>query len=281
MAKSTKSSKSESASTSFQLPAWFPAAACGVALGGVAIALALWVPKLFNQVHTAALANPIRVVLRDQPEWLPKDDRIAIERGVIKSLGASPFDRDGLVNAREAVARCGWYTDVAQVRRSDVDEVIVDGTWAIPFALVCDAAGEHLVDTRGRILPRNYPAGRGPKLLRISGVAMPMPAAYGSVWPGDEVSAALAMASLVADRPWRAQIAAVDVSGWAKDGLLRMRTDRGREIVWGRAPGKESATEVPAIQKLAAMQMAFDRSGRIEGGAPNVIDLRGDLTVTR
>ncbi|NBQ14706.1 MAG: hypothetical protein EBU31_08885, partial [Proteobacteria bacterium] len=273
--------KSESASTSFQLPAWFPAAACGVALGAVAIALVLWVPKLFDQVHTAALASPIRVVLRDQPEWLPKDDRIAIERGVIKSLGASPFDRDGLVSAREAVARCGWYTNVAQVRRSDVDEVIVDGTWAIPFALVCDAAGEHLVDTRGRILPRNYPAGRGPKLLRISGVAMPMPAAYGSVWPGDEVAAALAMASLVADRPWRAQIAAVDVSGWAKDGLLRMRTDRGREIVWGRAPGKESATEVPAIQKLAAMQMAFDRSGRIEGGAPNAIDLRGDLTVTR
>ena len=281
MAKSTKSSKSESASTSFQLPSWFPAAACGVALGGVAIALALWVPKLFDQAHTAALASPIRVVLRDQPEWLPKDDRIAIERGVIKSLGASPFDRDGLVSARDAVARCGWYTNVAQVRRSDVDEVIVDGTWAIPFALVCDAAGEHLVDTRGRILPRNYPAGRGPKLLRISGVAMPMPAEYGSVWPGDEVAAALAMASLVADRPWRAQIAAVDVSGWAKDGLLRMRTDRGREIVWGRAPGKESATEVPAIQKLAAMQMAFDRSGRIEGGAPNVIDLRGDLTVTR
>ena len=25
----------------------------------------------------------------------------------------------------------------------------------------------------------------------------------------------------------------------------------------------------------------LDRSGRIEGGAPNAIDLRGDLTVTR
>jgi hypothetical protein len=170
---------------------------------------------------------------------------------------------------------------VAQVRRSDVDEVIVDGTWAVPFALVCDAAGEHLVDTRGRLLPRNYPAGRGPKLLRISGVSMPMPAACGAVWPGDEVAAALAMATLVVDRPWRTQIAGVDVSGWAKDGLLRMRTDRDREIVWGRAPGKESATEVPAVQKLAALQMAFDRSGRIEGGAPNAIDLRGDLTVTR
>jgi hypothetical protein len=170
---------------------------------------------------------------------------------------------------------------VAQVRRSDVDEVIVDGTWAIPFALVCDAAGEHLVDTRGRLLPRNYEAGRGPRLLRISGVSMPMPAACGTAWPGDEVAAALAMATLVADRGWRTQIAAVDVSGWANDGILRMRTDRGREIVWGRAPGKESATEVPAIQKLAALQMAFDRSGRIEGSAPNAIDLRGDLTVTR
>jgi len=281
MAKSTKSPKSESTSTSFRLPGWSSAAACGIALGGVALALVLWVPRLFNQVHTAPLAIPIRVVLRDQPEWLPKDDRVAIERGVIKSLGSSPFDRDGLVSARNSVAQCGWYTNVAQVRRSDVDEVIVDGTWAIPFALVCDAAGEHLVDTRGRLLPRNYAAGRGPRLLRISGVSMPMPAACGTAWPGDEVAAALAMATLVADRGWRTQIAAVDVSGWANDGILRMRTDRGREIVWGRAPGKESATEVPAIQKLAALQMAFDRSGRIEGSAPNAIDLRGDLTVTR
>jgi hypothetical protein len=281
MAKPTKSPKSESASTSFRLPRWFPAAACGVALGGVAVTLALWVPSLFNQAHTAALPAPIRVVLRNEPAWLPKDERIAIERGVVKSLGSSPFDHDGLVNARDAVSQCGWYTEVAQVRRSDVDEVIVDGTWAVPFALVCDAAGEHLVDTRGRLLPRNYPAGRGPKLLRISGVSMPMPAACGTVWPGDEVAAALAMATLVVDRPWRTQIAGVDVSGWAKDGLLRMRTDRDREIVWGRAPGKESATEVPAVQKLAALQMAFDRSGRIEGGAPNAIDLRGDLTVTR
>ena len=281
MAKSTKSSKSESTSTSFRLPGWFPAAASGVALGGVALALVLWVPRLFNQVHTAPLGSPIRVVLRNHPDWLPKDERIAIERGVIKSLGSSPFDHEGLVAARNSVARCGWYTDVAQVRRSDIDEVIVDGTWAIPFALVCDAAGEHLVDTRGRLLPRNYAAGRGPRLLRISGVSMPMPAACGAVWPGDEVSAALAMATLVVDRAWRTQIAAVDVSGWANDGILRMRTDRGREIVWGRAPGKESATEVPAIQKLAALQLAFDRSGRIEGSAPNAIDLRGDLTVTR
>jgi len=281
MAKSTKSPKSESASTSFQLPRWFPAATCGVALGGVAVVLALWVPKLFNQVHTAPLPAPIRVVLRNEPGWLPKDERIAITRGVVKSLGSSPFDHDGLVTARDAVARCGWYSEVQQVRRSDVDEVIVDGTWAIPFALVCDAAGEHLVDTRGRLLPRNYPAGRGPNLLRINGVSMPIPAAYGTVWPGDEVAAALAMAALVFDRPWRTQIAAIDVSGWAADGLLRMRTDRNREIVWGRAPGKESATEVPAVQKLGALQLAFDRSGRIEGGAPNAIDLRGDLTVTR
>jgi hypothetical protein len=286
MAKSTKSpknppAKADAAPSSFRLPAWAPTAAWSVALCGTAVALAIAVPRLLERVRTASLPAPIRVVLRNEPSWLPKDERTAIERGILKTVSASPFDRDGLVAARDLASRCGWYSEVRQVHRSDVDEVIVDGTWAIPFALVCDASGDHLVDTHGRLLPRNYPAGRGPAILRITGVSMPMPATVGKEWPGDEVAAALSMAALIADRPWHTQVSCVDVSGWSRDGLLRLRTDRGCEITWGRAPGKESAAEVPSSQKLGALQLAFDRMGRIDASAPNALDLRGDLTMAR
>ena len=122
-------------------------------------------------------------------------------------------------------------------------------------------------------------AGKGPRLLRITGVSQPRPTAFGTPWPGDEVAAALSMAALFSDRPWRTQVAGVDLSRWASDGLLRFRTDRGGEITWGRAPGREDATEVPASQKLGAMQLAFDRSGHVDGGAASALDLRGDVTL--
>ena len=77
-------------------------------MGGVAIALAVAVPRLLNSTANATLQEPIRVVLSDQPTWLPKDERAAIERGIIKSLASSPFDRDGLIAAQDVATRCGW-----------------------------------------------------------------------------------------------------------------------------------------------------------------------------
>lgn len=280
MAKSSKSASDAPRTTPKRLPAWVPTAAWCVCLGGTAIALAIGVPRLLNRAANAPLPAPIRVVLRNEPAWLPKDERVAIERGIIKSLTSSPFDHDGLIAAQSVAARCGWYSDVKQVHRSNVDEVIVDGSWAIPCALVCDADGEHLVDTHGRLLPREYPTGRGPKLLRITGVTMPRPTVIGATWTGDEIVTALSMASLFSECAWRSQIAAVDLSTWAKDGTLAVMSDKNCRIIWGRAPGKETASEVPAMQKLAALQLAFARSGRVDLGQA-VLDLRGDFTCAR
>ena len=280
MAKSSKSASDAPRTSPKQLPTWLPTAAWSVCLGGVAIALAVAVPRLLYSTANATLPAPIRVVLSDQPTWLPKDERAAIERGIIKSLASSPFDRDGLIAAQDVATRCGWYSDVQQVHRANVDEVIVEGSWAIPCALVCDADGEHLVDTRGRLLPRTYPTGRGPKLLRINGVTMPRPTTIGAQWTGDEIATALTMATLFSERKWRSQIAAVDVSSWTKDGTVTVLSNKNCKIIWGRAPGKETASEVPATQKLAVLELAFAKSGRVDTGAAE-LDLRGDLTCAR
>lgn len=258
---------------------WIAPVAWGVGLVASAIGLAVWVPTLVERASERPLPAPIRVVLGGAPDWLPVDERTAMQRAVLRSVGSSPFDRDGLSEAREAVRRCGWMPEVTQVRRSDVDEVIVEGTWAIPFALVVDAAGEHLVDTRGRLLPRQYPAGKGPRLMRIQGATTPRPSAFGEQWQAPEVTAALRMAALMADRPWRRQVAAVDMTSFARDGTIRFATDAGCAVVWGRAPGEETASEVPAMQKLAVLQHAFDRTGRIDAGKSTSIDLRGDFTL--
>ena len=271
----------DSTPRTWKLPAWAEPVAWATALVGLAVSLAIWVPRLADRAGSAPLPAPIRVVLADAPAWLPRDERIAIERTVLRSIGSSPFDQDGLREAMDAVRQCGWHADVRQVHRADVDEVVVEGTAPVPFALVCDASGEHLVDTHGRLLPRHYPAGQGPKLLRITGVAAPRPASFGQAWPGAEVTAALRMASLFVERPWRGQVGWGDRATGARDGTIRRGTARGGGRGGGRAPGDESPAEVPAMQKLGALQLAFDRSGRIDGGDRTSIDLRGDYTLAR
>lgn len=276
----TKSDSAERlASGSAGAPGWVIPAAWCTGLVATAIGLAIWVPRLLERTSERSLPAPIRVVLGGAPDWLPADERLAMQRAVLRSVASSPFDRDGLIEAREAVRRCGWMPDVSQVRRTDVDEVVVEGAWAIPFALVCDAQGEHLVDTRGRLLPRQYPAGKGPRLMRITGASSPRPTAFGDAWQAPEVTAALRMAALMADRPWRRQVATVDMSTFGRDGTIRFSTDTGCAVVWGCEPGKETASEVPASQKLAVLQHAFDRTGRIDAGQSTSIDLRGDFTL--
>jgi hypothetical protein len=276
----TKSDSAERlASGSAGAPGWVIPAAWCTGLVATAIGLAIWVPRLLERTSERSLPAPIRVVLGGAPDWLPADERLAMQRAVLRSVASSPFDRDGLIEARDAVRRCGWMPDVSQVRRTDVDEVVVEGAWAIPFALVCDAQGEHLVDTRGRLLPRQYPAGKGPRLMRITGASSPRPTAFGDAWQAPEVTAALRMAALMADRPWRRQVATVDMSTFGRDGTIRFSTDTGCAVVWGCEPGKETASEVPASQKLAVLQHAFDRTGRIDAGQSTSIDLRGDFTL--
>ena len=130
----------ESTTRTPKLPRWAEPAAWATALAGLTVALAVWVPRLADRAADAPLPAPIRVVLADAPAWLPRDERIAIERTVLRSLGSSPFDQDGLREAMDAVRQCGWHADVRQVHRTDVDEVVVEGAWAVPFALVCDGA---------------------------------------------------------------------------------------------------------------------------------------------
>lgn len=250
-------------------------------LGGLVACAAVFVPRLVERTANAQPMEPVRVVFAGEPSWLPKADRRTLEVGVLKCLSGGPFDQEGLRSARDVAQRSGWYDQVTQVRRSDLSEVVVEGVWAVPFALVADASGEHLVDTKGRLLPRTYAAGQGPALLRISGVTGARPTECGAPWTGSDLQAALEMAALMGQKPWSNQIAAIDVGTYAQDGIVRLRTERGCELIWGRSPGSEGAAEVPALQKLAALQYLYDRLGRLDAGREQTLDLRSDVVRAR
>jgi len=97
---------------------------------------------------------------------------------------------------------------------------------------------------------------------------------------GTDITAALELVALIVDQPWRTQVARIDVTLHRKDGSLRIITDRGCTITWGRAPGEESGGDVPARQKLGYLDYHYQHTGHIDRGLVE-LDVTGDVVVGR
>ena len=258
------------------------AAAWTTTLIAAALALGMGVPVLRADALKRRPEGPISVTFSERPAWMTDGEIGPIADLVAEQIAGSPMDRNGLERAREALASTGWFEEIRQVRRSGNDQIFVEGDWAVPFAVVREGGYDHLVDMRGRLLPRCYRPGTAPRgLLHIEGARQPRPQAYGTPWPGDDMAAAMSLARLVAETPWRAQIAWIDLGDTAQDGCLRLKTTRGCTVKWGRAPGREGAAEVPSKQKLEYLGWLHDHSGRIDAGCEDQLDLLTDYVGSR
>jgi hypothetical protein len=258
------------------------AGAWAFTLIGSALALGMGVPALRNRAMASRPEGPLQVVFADRPDWMTEDMLVPLANVVAEQVTGSAMERGGLASAREALQSTGWFEEVRQVRRTGNDEVTVSGQWAVPFAVVREEGYDHLVDLQGRLLPRCYSPGTAPRsLVRIEGAGKARPRTYGARWPGDDMSAALAVARLIEDRPWCGQIAWIDIGDMSKDGCLRLKTTRGLTVKWGRAPGHEGAAEVPAKQKLAGLDALHRQYGRIDGGSEEELSLLTDCVTVR
>ena len=258
------------------------AAAWTTTLIAAALALGMGVPVLRADALKRRPEGPISVTFSERPAWMTDGEIGPIADLVAEQIAGSPMDRNGLERAREALASTGWFEEIRQVRRSGNDQIFVEGDWAVPFAVVREGGYDHLVDMRGRLLPRCYRPGTAPRgLLHIEGARQPRPQAYGTPWPGDDMAAAMSLARLVAETPWRAQIAWIDLGDTAQDGCLRLKTTRGCTVKWGRAPGRECAAEVPSKQKLEYLGWLHNHYGRIDAGCEDQLDLLTDYVGAR
>jgi len=250
-------------------------------IAGGAIAGAIAIPALAERADRARPLGPITVNFVNAPSWMTPHDLAPLEEMVRDQLDGSPFDRDGLRVAADGLRASGWFSSISQVRRSAIDAVEVLGHWTEPTALVRDADGDHLIDAEGRLLPRSYRHGAAPSFPRIEGNTSPRPSVTGARYEGGEVLAALALLAVIEDRPWRTQIAAVDVSHFRREGVLKLRTSRDATILWGRPPGDRSAAEVPTRQKISYLQFFYDRFGRIDAVGDGTLDVTGDYVGSR
>jgi len=250
--------------------------------GGLVAAWVLGVPRLEAYAVDHQRTGSVEVRLGKIPPWVEPQLEAMLAETAARSIGTDPIERTDLVNAREALLSTGWFASVDQVRRAGDRAVEVNATFAEPFAVIRDIAGrqDHLVDTQGRLMPRVFTAGEQEGYVTITGTMYDRPDRLGMMWAGTDITAALELLALIVDQPWRTQVARIDVTLHRKDGSLRIITDRGCTITWGRAPGEESGGDVPARQKLGYLDYHYQHTGHIDRGLVE-LDVTGDVVVGR
>jgi hypothetical protein len=252
------------------------------------------ISQIYVDRRLAFPSLPPRVVLTNRPAWM--SDFLAEE--IIKStqpLGLhSAFDRQLLVDAAKALASNPWIKRVNQVRRvyeeKPGDTLAIDCQYRVPAALVRWGQYYWLVDSQGVKLPEQYTAEQLPKILlgadgrinlRIIDGVSHAPCESGRVWIGEDIAGGLEMARLLSGFGWADQIRDIDVSNFAgrrdaREAQIVLVTRFGTQLRWGRPPSaKDAFVEVPASQKLAAIEGIFHRSNRVDDNQP-WIDVRFD-----
>ena len=255
-----------------------------VLVGGVFVAAwVLGVPRLEAYASAQQWHGEVEVRFVDPPPWLGDDLKTSLIQTAEEHIDPDPQNRHGLVIGRETLQATGWFNEITQVRRVNSGLVEIDARFAQPFAVIRDSSGEadHLVDPRGRLLPSAFPVGQAKHFTAIVGAAFDRPFRPGEHWPGPDVTAALKVLHLIQERPWRRQVAEIDVGAYMREASIRLVTDRGCVVLWGRSPGDEYGGEVSADQKLSYLNYHDEHYGHIDRGFLREIDITGDVVIGR
>ncbi len=252
------------------------------------------ISQIYVDRRLAFPTRPPKVILANRPAWMSD----FLDEQILKStqpIGLhSAFDRELLIDTGKALASNPCIKRVIQVRRmfgqKPGDTLAIDCEYRTPAALVKWGDFYWLVDEQGVKLPEQYSADLLPKIvlgadgkinIRIIDGVSHDPCESGRVWQGEDLGGGLEMARLLAGQDWAEQIRDIDVSNFggrrdSREAQIVLMTRFGTQVRWGRAPGaKDSFIEVPAGQKLAAIEAIYQKDGRVDAGQP-WIDLRFD-----
>lgn len=219
-----------------------------------------------------------------QQTWLALQFQEELTTVAKKALGENPdpLSRAPLDAVGAALGASGWFDGRPSVVRQGDSEIVVRGEWRIPAAVVRSAPAapkpgdvsprtDYLISWDGRPMPVIYPEGKS-GLLVIKGCARgPTKAADGEIdfaqaWQGDDCAAGLELLRLLMDQDWRAQVAAVDVTGYSESKQLTIETVYGTRLVWGGRPAKPLTGECTTAAKLGKIAELNQLSQRIDAG---------------
>jgi hypothetical protein len=269
-------------------------------LGVIALAVcagfAMSVSRKAVDQNYARVEQPPRVVFVDRPAWLSDAVFQRVLASVTPPSARSSLDHDLLEQTVHILKNEPWVKQVRQVRRAyekgPGDSLVIDCEFRAPVAFVRDETVERywMVDASGVVLPESYRAedlkrlGYGEEAKKqprqIVGVKTGSPPA-GQVWQGEDLKAGIEMVLLMYDKPFMNEVIEVDVTNFAgrmdsNFAHLVLRTNRGKEIRWGRpVSAPDAIVEVSAQQKLDTLARLYQKFDRVDAHEAWV-DLRFD-----
>lgn len=257
--------------------------------------------KVRSYVIARLGALPVRptVMLKNQPVWMSAYLAQSIANSVRPASPSSPFDKQVLVDAYNALAINPWIKHVNEVRRvygtSPGDRLEIDCVYRTPAALVQVGDQYTLVANDGAVLPEEFSANDLPRVMFTSATAgshtqlriiqgvTEHPTKVGAVWSGDDLAAGLRMANLLANLPFADDILRIDVSNVAgrqdaRSPWIVLVTKANTQIRWGRPPGNDDFTEISPATKLVHLEQIYARYHRVDANEP-WLDLRFDHVI--
>jgi hypothetical protein len=250
----------------------------GVVVGTAAVSVRMAFDRMDNRVHALPKYDrSLTLSWEDLPDWL----QVPENRHILEELTqrVDLHDSDRLLDRRLAQrigkalseSGAGWIKSVDRIAVQPNSTVSIKCHFRRPAAWVRHGRYYYLVDQESVRLPGCYEAAAatGSVLMTIDGVGL-SPPDVGQVWRGGDVASGLKLSAALSSKPFRHQIATIDVSN--HDGrhdrnrpYLELTTDReGSRIWWGRPPDEEFGTEIRANQKITLLETLYRQWGRID-----------------
>ncbi|MBX3390148.1 MAG: hypothetical protein KF691_11940 [Phycisphaeraceae bacterium] len=219
-----------------------------------------------------------------QQTWLAPQFQEQLTHIALSALGENPdpLSREPLDAVGVALGASGWFDGRPSVVRQGDSEIVVRGEWRVPAAVVrsepapskpgdSSARTDYLISWDGRPMPVIYPEGKSGLFVIKGSAHAPAKNASGEIdfsqtWPGEDCAAGLELLRLLMNQDWRAQVAAVDVSGYSESKQLAIETVYGSRLVWGGRPSKPLTGECATAAKLGKIAELNALSQRIDAG---------------
>jgi hypothetical protein len=268
----------------------FTIAASVIVFGAAGVVAMVEAPRMQQRLAARGAATPPTVVI-DWPRsagaatsWLPAEEQDRLLAAAYWELErqADPFSSAGLRAVGEALSRTGWFEQIRRVQREPGNTIRLDAVWRTPTAVVRSGGVDYLIARSGELLPIAYQPERSP-LPALVGVRAEPPMvggqlAYGQPWAGADVRAGLEVLSMVNTRPWREQVAALDMTEYLSGRRIVLVTQWNGRAVWGGAPSDAVPGEVSAEMKLRRLDVLHRQFQRIDARR-RIVEVAGPMTL--
>jgi len=218
--------------------------------------------------------TPEQVVVTSTPPWIHSDIRREVFRNASLNGPLSVLDDDLTERIAHAFSLHPWVAKVHRVTKQHPARVEVELEYRRPACMVEVPGGLFPVDAQGVLLPvGDFSPVEASRYPRLAGVDTLPAGTVGEAWGDARVLGGAEIAAALADawkelQLWQVRPADAATTGIVAEPTYELITRGGTHIFWGRAPGSNTAGELPSAEKVVRLLKYVREHGPLEG--PNV-----------